>query len=229
MKLGGRFEALLRKKKFTDQIVLIVFDEAHCIMTWGKFRPEYKELGWLQFLMACHVPYLITSATLTPDALHDIMKVLDLHWKEDLVIIQTHTDQPNSRLCIQQIKYPLTSYKDLAFLVPDGWTLGNEAPPKFLIFFWWYSRFYPCSKVLSELSPLYISWKDHLVQLRHDDGIQRVAGHSPTIQRTVEVMHNGGFWDSKFPTSIKRISCKWWMAGNGHTRYRYSSPVESDM
>ena len=47
MKPGGRFEALLRKKKFTDQIVSIVFDEAHCIMTWGKFRPEYKELGRL--------------------------------------------------------------------------------------------------------------------------------------------------------------------------------------
>ena len=85
--------------------------------------------------MARRVPYLITSATLTPDALRDIMKVLDPHRKEDPVIIQTHTDRPNIRLCIQQIKYPLTSYKDLAFLVPDGWTPGNEAPPKFLVFF----------------------------------------------------------------------------------------------
>lgn len=135
MKPGGRFEVLLRKKQFVDRIIGIIFDEAHCIMTWGKFRPEYKELGRLRFTIARRVPYLITSATLTPEALRDVMKVLDPHRKEEPVNIQTYTDRPNVRLCVRKIKYSLTSYRDLRFLVPDGWTPGDEAPPKFLVFF----------------------------------------------------------------------------------------------
>ncbi|KAG1766132.1 hypothetical protein EV702DRAFT_1272018, partial [Suillus placidus] len=44
MKPGGEFEKLLRKPLFAQQIIGIIFDEAHCIATWGDFRPEYKEL-----------------------------------------------------------------------------------------------------------------------------------------------------------------------------------------
>ncbi|KAI6113969.1 hypothetical protein EV401DRAFT_2074183 [Pisolithus croceorrhizus] len=45
MKPGGMFEALLKKKEFVHHIMGIIFDEVHCITTWGAFRPEYRELG----------------------------------------------------------------------------------------------------------------------------------------------------------------------------------------
>ncbi|KAI5996708.1 P-loop containing nucleoside triphosphate hydrolase protein [Pisolithus albus] len=45
MKPGGMFEALLKKKEFVNHIMGIILDEAHCITTWGAFRPEYRELG----------------------------------------------------------------------------------------------------------------------------------------------------------------------------------------
>ncbi|KAF8546527.1 hypothetical protein OG21DRAFT_1426770, partial [Imleria badia] len=34
-----------------------------------------------------------------------------------------------------KIKYPLTSYNDLMFLVPEGWKPGDPTLPEFLIFF----------------------------------------------------------------------------------------------
>jgi superfamily II DNA helicase RecQ len=37
MKPGGEFEKLLRKPLFAQQIIGIIFDEAHCIATWANF------------------------------------------------------------------------------------------------------------------------------------------------------------------------------------------------
>jgi hypothetical protein len=45
------------------------------------------------------------------------------------------TDQPNIKICVHKIRYSLSSYMDLAFLIPTGWTPGDQVPPKFLIFF----------------------------------------------------------------------------------------------
>ncbi|KIO12240.1 hypothetical protein M404DRAFT_125926, partial [Pisolithus tinctorius Marx 270] len=92
MKPGGKFEALLKKKAFIDQIMGIVFDEVHCITTWGDFRPEYRELGQLQFVLPCHVPYMVTSAMLTLEMLSDITRMLQLQGKNDQVNIQVCTD-----------------------------------------------------------------------------------------------------------------------------------------
>jgi superfamily II DNA helicase RecQ len=135
MKPGGEFEKLLRKKHFIDYVIAIVLDKAHCITMWGKFRPEYKEFGRLRFMLTHHVPYLITSATLTPEMLHEIMKMLDPHRKNDPITIQTYTDCPNIKLCVRKIKHSLASYRDLLFLVPEGWKSGDPAPEKFLVFF----------------------------------------------------------------------------------------------
>ncbi|KAI5993424.1 P-loop containing nucleoside triphosphate hydrolase protein [Pisolithus albus] len=135
MKPGGKFEALLKKKAFVDQIMGIVFDEAHCIMTWGDFRPEYRELGRLRFVLPHRVPYMITSATLTSETLGDITRTLQLQGKDKRVNIRVCTDRPNIKLCVRKIKYTLTSYMDLMFLVPENWSAGDQAPPKFLVFF----------------------------------------------------------------------------------------------
>ncbi|KAF8328679.1 P-loop containing nucleoside triphosphate hydrolase protein [Cantharellus anzutake] len=52
----------------------LVIDEAHCIDQWGAdFRPDYAILGDLHSFSPKSVPFLATSATLTPSTLSSTM------------------------------------------------------------------------------------------------------------------------------------------------------------
>ncbi|KIJ05293.1 hypothetical protein PAXINDRAFT_164776 [Paxillus involutus ATCC 200175] len=134
MKPGGEFKKLLIKPEFTSRIIGFVFDEAHCITSWGDFRPEYKELQRLRYILPCQVPFMIASATLTPETLTEVKKRLHMR-SENLLTIHMSTDRPNIQLGIRKIKYMLSTYADLGFLIPLGWKEGDPLPPKFLIFF----------------------------------------------------------------------------------------------
>ncbi|EGO02658.1 hypothetical protein SERLA73DRAFT_47519, partial [Serpula lacrymans var. lacrymans S7.3] len=81
-----------------------------------------------------HVPFVIVSATIFADIQKDITQFLLLR-TEDLLTIHRSTNQPNIWLSIRQIKYPLNTFKDLVFLIPDGWKPGDSPTEKFLIFF----------------------------------------------------------------------------------------------
>ncbi|KAG1799644.1 uncharacterized protein BJ212DRAFT_1287888 [Suillus subaureus] len=79
---------------------------------------------------------------------------------ENLVTIRTSIDCSNIKLCIQQIKYSLSSYQDLAFLIPDGWSnsdlimIVTPIPPKFLIFFNNIQDMIAAAKTLQKRLPL---------------------------------------------------------------------------
>ncbi|KIK17759.1 hypothetical protein PISMIDRAFT_78107, partial [Pisolithus microcarpus 441] len=45
------------------------------------------------------------------------------------------SDRPNIKIGVQKIKYALSSYTDLAFLIPAGFKVDDPPLPKFLIFF----------------------------------------------------------------------------------------------
>ena len=134
MKPNGPFERILKNPLFGSRIISIVIDEAHCLTNWGEFRPEYRELGRLRYILSDHVPLLVTSATLTKVMISDTMRLLHMH-RDKMVIIHRSCDRPNITIGVRKIKYALSSYADLAFLVPDGYKLGDPPPPKFLIFF----------------------------------------------------------------------------------------------
>ncbi|KAF8424256.1 P-loop containing nucleoside triphosphate hydrolase protein, partial [Boletus edulis BED1] len=134
MKDGGGFEQLLKKPLFTSHIIDVVIDEAHCVSTWGEFRPEYRELGRLRYIVP-DIPILVASATLSPEALQDVKRLLHLWNGDKLVTIHRSTDRPNIKLAVRAIQGSLQSYADLAFLIPDGWKAGDPPPSKFLIFF----------------------------------------------------------------------------------------------
>ncbi|KAG0694150.1 hypothetical protein DFH29DRAFT_815643 [Suillus ampliporus] len=134
MKPGGEFEKLLQKVDFAVQLIGVIFNEGHCIATWGEFQPEYKELERLRYVLPCQVPFMIASATLTSDALRDIRRLLHIR-SENLVTIHVSTDRPNIKIGVRKIKYSLASYMDLAFVIPTGMKSDDLPPPKFLIFF----------------------------------------------------------------------------------------------
>jgi superfamily II DNA helicase RecQ len=78
LKSGGGFEKLWKNPMFVSHIISIVWDEAHCISSWGDFRPEYKEAGRLRYLLPCHIPYYVVSATLPSPILSDVMTTLQM-------------------------------------------------------------------------------------------------------------------------------------------------------
>ncbi|KAI6004190.1 P-loop containing nucleoside triphosphate hydrolase protein [Pisolithus albus] len=134
MKPDGGFERLLKNPLFTQCIISIIIDEAHCLTDWGEFRPEYRELGQLQYVVPMSVPLLVTSATITKGTLRDLTHLLHMSSRRT-VIIHWSSDHPNIGICVKKIKYALNSFADLTFLVPAGFKVGDPPPPKFLIFF----------------------------------------------------------------------------------------------
>ena len=132
-KIGGGFDKLWKYEPFQSRVISIIWDEAHCVSKWGEFRPEYKTAGRLRYIIPQHIPFYITSATLPPVVLQDVMKILQVR-KDNAYVIERSNDRPNVRLCVREMMYPANTYLDLAFLIPEhpppGWK-----PPKFVIFF----------------------------------------------------------------------------------------------
>ena len=161
MKHNGGFESLWKSRSFISRVISIVWDEGHCISRWGDFRPEYKQAGRLHLLIPSSIPYFVTSATLPIPVLDDITNILQL--SKRTFQIQCSNDRPNIRLSVREIQYPIHSFMDLTFLIPDNLSPETK-PPKFLIFFDDISKSVAAAKFLrSRLPPtfqdkLYIVW-----------------------------------------------------------------------
>lgn len=124
---------LLSNKGFLSKVFNIVFDEGHCISQWGStFRPEYKLVGILRFI-APRIPFYITSATIPRSMLLDIKETL--HIPSRSLLFQRSNDRHNIAFCVTKMRYPISSFEDLAFLVPSSWAEGNGLPRKFMVFF----------------------------------------------------------------------------------------------
>lgn len=133
MKPEGEFEKILKDTHFASHIISIVVDEAHCLTDWGEFHPEYRELGWICFMLPS-VPLLVASATLTTSAISDVRRLLQMHTTKTTVL-RCSSDRPNIKIGVQKIKYALNMFVDLVFLVPEGYNDSNLPLPKFLVFF----------------------------------------------------------------------------------------------
>ncbi|KAJ7766972.1 P-loop containing nucleoside triphosphate hydrolase protein [Mycena maculata] len=134
MQQDGGFEKLWKKPAFVSRLISLVEDEGHCASTRATFRPEYKQVNRLRYLIPRDIPFVVVSATLPPAVLSDVMNNLQISSKK-CTIIQWSNDRPNIHLVVREMKYGMNSYKDLAFLIPEDWKPGDLLPPKFLIFF----------------------------------------------------------------------------------------------
>ncbi|KZP14844.1 P-loop containing nucleoside triphosphate hydrolase protein [Athelia psychrophila] len=135
--VGGHFDKLWKYDPFTSKVISIIWDEAHCVSKWGEFRPEYKTAGCLRWIIPRHIPFYITSATLPPIVLQDVMSILHMS-KDNAYVMLRSNDHSNVHICVREMLYPAKSYLDLAFLIPEkpppgGWS--NWLMPKFVIFF----------------------------------------------------------------------------------------------
>lgn len=114
---GGRFERLWKNSKFTSKIISVIWDEGHCISSWGSFQQEYKDAGRLRYLISRAIPFIITFATLPNSVRNDVLDILHVN-RATVKVIHHSNDRPNVYLTVRRIKYSLASFEDLDFLIP---------------------------------------------------------------------------------------------------------------
>jgi superfamily II DNA helicase RecQ len=110
----------------------VTFDEGHCISQWGgdDFRPEYKKMKLLQWLLPLHVRYHIASATMPPLVLEDIRTILPMQ-EGTIEYVRLSNDRPNIHYAVEDMRFSTKSMLDLdrVFKIDP-----SIPPPKFMIF-----------------------------------------------------------------------------------------------
>ncbi|KAG9113667.1 hypothetical protein FRC07_007767, partial [Ceratobasidium sp. 392] len=127
-----RFETYLWKStRFCEDVTRVVFDEAHCVLDWGGFRPSYKKLCFLPNQIR-HATFLALSATLTPRMVEQLKASLGLG--DDVEVIRCSNDRSNIIPVVHEMEHSAQSLFDIAFLIPLNLTLESPRPQKFLLF-----------------------------------------------------------------------------------------------
>ncbi|KAG8698799.1 hypothetical protein FRC09_007020 [Ceratobasidium sp. 395] len=115
---------------FRDRVTRIIFDEAHCVLEWGDFRPSYRRLCFLPAMLP-NATFLALSATLTPLMVTELKRLLGLY---NVEVIRRSNDRANIAPIVRALEHTLQSLFDIAFLIPLGLTLNSDKPPKFMLF-----------------------------------------------------------------------------------------------
>ncbi|KAH9831739.1 P-loop containing nucleoside triphosphate hydrolase protein [Rhodofomes roseus] len=134
MKDGGGFERLWKNSSFTSKIISIVFDEAHCISIWKSFRPDYKNIHRLRYILP-NVPFVLATATLPDEMRREVMTTLQIR-PDRCTVLRRSNDRPNVHIEVRRIQHAQSSFEDLDFLVlPKTERASGDPIPKLLVFF----------------------------------------------------------------------------------------------
>jgi superfamily II DNA helicase RecQ len=113
------FRKLLEDPSVSKRILAFIVDEAHCITRWGdKFRDAYASIGTLRAFVPARVPFLVTSATLTPQDLTAIRKCV-LMQEASTFHLNLGNDRPNIFWKVIHMEGGKSDLKALSFLFPD--------------------------------------------------------------------------------------------------------------
>jgi len=163
----------MRSADFTQNIISVVIDEAHCVSSWGEsFRKLFGELGKLRSFIPMSVPFLATSATLPPAILLDVQLKL-LFSMQDTFMINLGNDRSNITPIVCRMHGAAKDLGALDFLLDEA-LAGNEIPLSVVFF---------NTRVLTQKGCIHI--KEHLPEnLRHQVGFIH-AGRSARAKRKV--------------------------------------------
>lgn len=200
MKPRGPFSILWDDKDFVARLTGVIFDEAHCISRWGDFRPDFLELGRLQFLLP-DIVFYATSATMSKCVLEDVCSVLHLR-RDNTVFFHHSNDRPNVYLGVKRLKYPANSYKDLDFLLSLNFTMMPDGRiRKFLIFFDNVREAEAVGKHLRGQLPLPLKDKIKWFHARMSDTFR---------EDEVDAIRSGDTWGLCVTDSFGMVSMKQW-------------------
>lgn len=125
-------DRVLRNSGFTQRVISLVVDEAHCISHWGAdFRKMYGTLGDLRAFLARGTPVVALSATLTPRVRRDIHTKLRFV-KSDSRLVDLGNDRPNVSLVVRACQNPMNTYSDLDFAIPEKIKAAEELPKSWI-------------------------------------------------------------------------------------------------
>ena len=126
------FRELLKAPDFSQDLVGIAVDEAHCISQWGgDFRPTYGKLGDICSYVPTNIPILATSATLAPAAMQEVQQKLHIA-SVNTFFINLGNDRPNITPSVIKIKSARDYGALLSLIRPN--ISGPKELPKTIIF-----------------------------------------------------------------------------------------------
>lgn len=132
----SRFRTIYKSKKFTSHLFNVTFDECHCISQWGgdDFRPEYRQVGLLKWLLPSHVRYHVASATMPQLILEDVRdKVLELP-AGNTEYVRLSNDRPNIHYMVTEMKFTPKSMEDINRILNIRAKDPDNPGPKFMLF-----------------------------------------------------------------------------------------------
>ncbi|GAA6033455.1 hypothetical protein JCM8097_001406 [Rhodosporidiobolus ruineniae] len=125
---NARLRKALVDPAFRERVAAVIMDEGHCLSTWGStFRPDIARLDQVCVQMGTEIPWAVISATLPKYDLDRAVELLGLN-QRPLLGRDTGADRPELRYEIRATCYPLSTNRDLFFLLPPL-LLAPPSPP----------------------------------------------------------------------------------------------------
>lgn len=107
---------ILTKIAFAKHVKIVV-DEGHCISKWGPvFRPAWGKIGDIRALVPHPVPFLVGTATATPE--EQILIKKSLHFDKNHAFYNLGNFRPNLVWKVQTLDSKRPFVSQLDFLIP---------------------------------------------------------------------------------------------------------------
>ncbi|KAH9940489.1 P-loop containing nucleoside triphosphate hydrolase protein [Epithele typhae] len=127
-------DLVLRNSKFTQNIVSMFIDEAHCVVHWGAdFRKSYGTLGKIRAFLPPCTPVIAVTATLTRRVRRALYGSLLFSQSEARSrFVNKGNDRPNISLVIRGCEHPLNTFADLDFVISENIQSVHDIPKTYL-------------------------------------------------------------------------------------------------
>ncbi|KAI0687404.1 hypothetical protein BC835DRAFT_1419877 [Cytidiella melzeri] len=128
----GFINSLLCNQHFSQCILSLVVDEAHCISLWGaNFCKKYATLGMVRAFLPRGTLVIAMTATLTGQVRRDFNSKLHFA-KQGTVFHNEGNDRPNVSIVVRACQHPLNSLADLDFVLPDTILRHTDIPKTYI-------------------------------------------------------------------------------------------------